>query len=94
MEEALNDTEKCISLGSTGIKILFQKAKSLQALGRYREALVVWVEVSKLNQDSGLAKKGIDFCEVAIAGRDILNRNAPFTKKDASLFWGILMTCK
>lgn len=88
MEEALNDAEKCLSLGMMGINILARKAKALQALKRYSEALGVWMEVSHLDQNFELANKGIDFCQVAIAGRDMLNKNAPFTKKDASNLLG------
>ena len=87
MQEVLNDAERCISLGTTATtlrtKILARKATALQALERHSEALPVWMEVSDLDQNFELAKKGINFCQEAIAGRDMMNMNATFTRNDA-----------
>jgi tetratricopeptide (TPR) repeat protein len=63
---ALHDAVACVATNTTGVKGLSRQGAALQALGRYRAALVVWQSILKDEATHAAAITGRDACEQAI----------------------------
>jgi hypothetical protein len=86
-EEALRDAERCVELGTMGVKGLARKAAALQALERYEEALELWIKILGEDSTYEAARDGAKNCLGALMG-EIRNPNKPFLKYQAHLFLG------
>jgi DnaJ homolog subfamily C member 8 len=63
---ALHDAVACVATNTTGVKGLSRQGAALQALGRYRAALLVWQSILKDEATHAAAIAGRDACEQAI----------------------------
>ncbi|KAL7557402.1 hypothetical protein ACA910_009108 [Epithemia clementina (nom. ined.)] len=64
--KALYDAQKCVELGTMGIKGQSRLAAALQALGRFNEAQREWKSILEREAQHAAALKGVSDCEKAL----------------------------
>ena len=61
--KALHDAQKCVDIGTMGVKGISRLAAALQALGRYEKALEQYQSILDKQADHAVALQGVSTCQ-------------------------------
>lgn len=79
---ALHDAQACVKVGTLGLKGQSRLAAALQALGRFRPALLEWQAILAQDSNYAAAVQGVKTCQVALSVEQQRDNNSERAEED------------